>query len=761
MKSLHLLFRARALLAVALATVIAAAAGACGGSRGGVIPTLPGGGDTPGAAAATTAPPAARDPWAGRDDLITAPAPARPDAIALPPVHRFTLPNGLDVIVVERKDLPVVDVRLAIGAGRLDAPRDRMGLARFTGSMLVKGTRTRDARAIAQRIDQVGGSLRVDTSLEATSISCKVLSRSMDTCLTLVSDLAIRPTFPAEEMDRVRQGLLASVRARQDDVAQLATAHFHNLLWGDEHVRGWPMSARTLDAIERKHLQSWHERRFLPNNAILAVAGDVDAGALRARLARAFRPWRRGKVPARAAYAPPALQGIRVRLIDEPGQTQTHIRLGHPGIAHRDPDFFDMVVLDHVLGGGGSSSRLMQVVRAEAGETAAAASTLEQSRERGAFMVSVFTRNAEALATVRLVLEELARVREQGPTAAEVGDAITHIAGSYVTSFQAAADFGSALLAARFHELGDDYVRDYPLRVAGVTPASARAAAAARLNAEDLVLVLAGDARELEPQLARARIPYQRVGHLEPIAAYERGPAAAVPASAEARAAGKALLARALAAKGGAARLARVGSVTLRADATISTGGQSLPATLTRRFQKPDELRLDVELRIPGGSAGVVTIVAGDQGWSRQPPPVGVVELPPDAVAALQEQIWREPELILLRATREPGVEAVSLGVRTFEGGAYDALRITRGGGQVSAVLYLDRKTHLVRAMTYEEQGRETVERYDDYRAVSGMQVSYRRQTQSVDALLDVTVTSVAFDQALAPALFERPEPRP
>jgi hypothetical protein len=119
--------------------------------------------------------------------------------------------------------------------------------------------------------------------------------------------------------------------------------------------------------------------------------------------------------------------------------------------------------------------------------------------------------------------------------------------------------------------------------------------------------------------------------------------------------------------------------------------------------------------------------------------------------------VWRDPELILVRAAREPGVVVASLGTRSFEGGAHHALRITRGDGEVSAVLYLDPGTHLVRAMTYTEDGSETVERYDDYKRVSGIQVAHRRQTRNADTVLDLTVTELRFDAPLSPELFTRP----
>lgn len=740
------------------------AASSCGPSRGAVdvsdvVPRLPGDGS-----ANTTNPDDRQrarsdaepksDPWAGRTDLITAPEPPPPRAVTLPPIERFTLPNGLPVIVVARRDVPVIDVQLMVRAGYTDVDPAKRGLAQFVSAMLPKGTRTRDARTIAKTIETAGGALDVTPGFDATLLSCQALAEHQNTCVTLIADIASRPTFPAAEMDRVRKELQATVSQRFDDAGALAGAHFQNLLWGDQHVRGRPMSMRTIAAIERQDLVDWHRTWFVPQNATLVLAGDVDAKGLRFRLGQAFRTWPRGKVPKHATHPEPTLAGMRVRLVDKPGQTQTHIRIGHLGLTHRDPDYFDTVVFNHVLGGG-FTSRLMRVVRIEGGKAYGAGTHFDRNRSRGSFVASTFTRNEEAAATAELILGELARMQQQGPSEDEVSAAVTHLAGQYAINFQSASDVAGALLVAELHGLDDSYVRDYPLSLARVTAESAARAAATRLRPDAVAVVLVGDARVVGPQLEARGWAYDKVGHLDPIAAVERAPAEVAPVSPQAEAAAKRLLAQALAAKGGESRLRGVRTMAIQASGTIRSGGQEIQAGLQRRYLAPDKLRLDLDLRIPGGSAQVVTVVDGKKAWSKQPN--GVIELPPEGVAELEKQIWRDQELILLRAT-EPGVRVASLGQQKRDDATFDVLRLTRADG-LSVDVFLDPRTHLVRQVSYEEApGRTTVERMDDYRAVSGLQIAHRRVTRSADADLDVRVESVTINGAIAPELFARPE---
>ncbi|MEM9491607.1 MAG: pitrilysin family protein, partial [Myxococcota bacterium] len=362
-----------------------------GANRVEVIPTLPGDGDT-NTAKPPPAPPVTKpdDPWAEREDLIAGPPAKAPRAVALPSIERFTLPNGLSVIAIKDARLPVVNVQLAVRAGQVDSPRDKMGVAQLTAQMLRRGTRTRSASRIADEVDYAGASLSTSAGFEFTLISCSVRSENVRTCLNLVPDVTVNATFPAADMDQVKQQLLAVVGQRKDSAGQLADAHLSNLLWGEEHVRGWPMSGRTVAAITRDDLVRWHRSWFAPNNAVVVVAGDIDSKRLRLEFNRSLRWWQRRNLPTRPSFSEPDLTGTKVRLIDKPGQTQSHIRIGQLGIAHGDPAYFDHLVFDYALGGGAFASRLMQVVRAAEGKAYGASTRFDRHASRGEYVTSTF-----------------------------------------------------------------------------------------------------------------------------------------------------------------------------------------------------------------------------------------------------------------------------------------------------------------------------------------------------------------------------------
>ena len=747
-------------VSVSMVAALALCVGCSGAPPSDVIPGLPGDGNAntakpgPGAPVVDTGP---DDPWADKE-TIPAPAAQTPSTLELPAVERFTLRNGLPVMVIKSSRLPVVSMQLAIKVGEADDPRAKRGVSQLTALMLSRGTRLRSATKIADTIDYVGGSLQANAGLETTLLSCSARANSLRTCTTLLSDIVVNPTFPSGEIDEIRRLLHAQVKQRKNDAGQLAASHFLNALWGDEHPRGWPMSARTIDTIQRGDLVAWHRRWFAPNNAILAVAGDVDVKKLRFELDRVFRWWPRRKVPARSMPEPAAANGLKIRLIDTPGQTQSHIRLGHLGISHKDPAFLDHVVFNHVLGGGGLSSRLLEIIRSERGRAYGASSRFERFLSRGAFFASTFTPSAETMATVQLLIAEWAKMKAKGPTQEEVTDAITHLAGSYGMRFESASDVVGAALAAELHGLGEDHVREYPVRIAKVTRESASKAAAATLDTKNLVVVIVGDARVVGPQLDKMGLPYDKVSHLEPVASWERkgAVAAADPATEKA---GRQLLDKALQAKGGAAKLAAVRRMTLSGTGKIVVAGprpQEIPAKMTRRFSTPDKMRVDLELTFGGQTGVVLTVLNGTKAWNRQPQ-TGLVELPPEGVTSLANQLWRDQEFILLRH-RDKGTRVSALGDRTRDGKTYHAVEVTRADGAVSVTLLLDKKTYLPSFMLYSESGLEAVESYSKYKAVSGVKIAHHRETTSAEGRIIIDITNVKFNEAMPETLFTKPE---
>jgi zinc protease len=750
----------RRLLVPSIAAAISSAAilVACGGKSAPVLtPTLPGDGS------GNTAPPppvptptTPADPWAGRTDLIQPPAPPPPEKLTLPPVERFTLPNGLEVMVVASDKLPTLSLQLAVRAGRDREPLARLGTAELTANLLVKGTKKKSAAAIAKAVDFVGATLATDATFEATVVSCSVLIKDAQTCLTLLPEVITQPAFDPKELGQMKAQMIAGVRSHYDSASQLAFDNLQNLLWGDEHVRGWILDQDDLELRTRQDVVDWHATWFTPGNSILTVAGAVDPKTIKAQLTKAFGGWKAKKVPPAPIYPDPKAAGIKIRLVDMPGQTQAQIRIGQLGIAHDDPAFFDTLVWNYALGGGQFSSRLMKVLRSEGGKTYGASTSFDRNLARGAVVASTFTRSAETVATIKLLTAEIAKMAASGPTAEEVTGAISNLAGAHAMRFQSAGDVASALLQAELHDFGTEYLENFGPRLAMVTPASAAEAAARILSTRDYALVIVGDGAAIGPQLDAAGWRYQKLSYATPIGTRPGGvpaatsePAGATDATSVATA--KTAIEAAIKAKGGQATLAGVKSLTMAVGGIVVEAGQSMPVQMSRTVLLPNQSRVDMLL---GGKVPVAVAIDNSTGW--QASPKGVVDIPAADVALLAVERWREPELVLLRAA-DAGAKLALLPSAKIDGRPHTKVRITSKEG-FTVVLWIDDASKLISRMSYDDDvGNTSTDDFSDYRDVGGIQVAHKRTSSSATGSTAFTVAKAEFNPTVDASIFKKP----
>ena len=736
-----------------------AALSACGPkAQDAAVPVLP----TDGTEHVAKPPPSptatSSDPWAGRNDMIAEPAVKPPEKVELPPIDQFTLANGLTVYTVRDNRLPTINVQLAIKAGRAQEPRVRLGVAEAAADMLVKGTHRHDAIGLAKAIDFVGGTIGAEATFEATLVSCASLARDRGVCLGLLGEMLSDSTFPDTELAKIKDSMLATVRHRLDDAGSLASEHVQNLLWGNDHVRGWINSEQSVGALTRADVVAWAKTWFVPNNAILVVAGDIDAKAIKAELERAFGTWKKSPVPPSPQFKEPGLSGIRIRLVDKPGQTQTHIRVAQFGIRHDDPRFFDTLVWNYALGGGAFSSRLMKVVRVEGGKAYGASSSFDRNVDKGSFVAQTFTRNAEAVATTKLLIAQLAKMQKDGPTDEEIAAAVANLGGGYAMRFQSAGDVGSALVGAELHGLGIEYLQDYPLKVAKVDTQSARRAAAEIIDPRNYVIVLVGDAKDLEPLLKAEGWHYEKVAFTDPVSPEPKD--VAPVADEKAIAAAKKLIAEAIAAKGGAARVAALKSLHEVGTGTTTVKGQAMPVVLDRTSVAPDHMKIDATI---AKQLRVLVGVDGKTGWELAPNPQNpqgkgeLFDLTGNDLVAAEFELWREPDLILQKAT-DAQTKLTPMPDETVDGKPQAVIKIG-SPFTLDVSMYIDRKTKLVTRLSYSEQGQGEVDDFDDYRDVNGVKVAFKRTSTQAGRITQITLDKVELAAKQDLSVFKKPPP--
>jgi len=217
----------------------------------------------------------------------------------------------------------------------------------------------------------------------------------------------------------------------------------------------------------------------------------------------------------------------RILIVDRPDSTQATIVLGHQGIRHADPRWYATTLMNYVLGGSDFSSRLMIEVRAKRGLTYGIGSSFGSTLYEGSFRVAGSTKSESTWEALQASVNEIRRMAAEGPTGSELDKAKGFYAGSYPFKLQTAAGVAQGLVAAELHGLGAGYVRELPVRLASVDEAAARAAAAALLHPDTMLIVIVGKAAAIEPQIADKGIAYEKINFKEPISAAARAAAKA------------------------------------------------------------------------------------------------------------------------------------------------------------------------------------------------------------------------------------------
>ena len=433
--------------------------------------------------------------------------------ITLPAITEKKLDNGLTILVAEDHELPLVWVEIYWPAGDVTDPVDRAGLDAMTAGLFRQGTRTKTAPEISEAIEFTGGTLGGGSDVEWTFLRMRVLSKDLDPMLALFADVALHPSFPGEEVDHARREAIATAKLNLDEPSAIAGMFAVPRVYGASSPFALQATEKSLAAITRDDVMH-HARTVLgPDGAILAVGGDVSATAVVPRLESLFGGWRGSPRP-ETVYPPMPPPARSVLLVDKPGLTQTTIRIGLPGISRSHDDYEATELFNNVLGGS-FSSRLTKVVRAEGGKTYGVSSWFATRKRQGAFWVSTSTRNAETTSTIKLVLSEVARMRDGGITKEELTRARANLAGAYARRFETGAYALGEVVNGRLLGLPLDDVTHARTKLAAVSLDDVNAAARRWLDVDKARIIVVGDASVVKAPLETAFGPVEVVHFLD------------------------------------------------------------------------------------------------------------------------------------------------------------------------------------------------------------------------------------------------------
>lgn len=430
-------------------------------------------------------------------DRATPPAPGPPPPFDPPPVQRFELTNGLEVLLLEKHEVPLVQVNVVVRAGSVDDPEGKTGLASMTAEMLDEGAGDLDALELADAIDFLGADLGVSVGEHATTIRLHTPLSKLDDALPILADVALRPTFPAGELERLRAEALTALLQWHDEPRAIAAVAFARTLFGEAHPYGAASlgTESSLRSFTVEDLRAFHARRFGPAGATLVVTGDVTAEGIRPKLEEAFGGWSGESVPGTDVPEVPQPAGVTVYLVDKPGAAQSEIRIGRIGPPRTTDEYYALTVMNTILGGS-FTSRLNQNLREDKGYSYGAFSFFDFRPHPGPWTALAAVQTAVTDASLVEFMNEIRGILEISEE--ELRRARNYVALGFPENFQTVSRTAGMLGEIAQFDLPLDYYESYVERIMAVTADDVRRVAAETIDPENLAIVVVGDLEQIE-----------------------------------------------------------------------------------------------------------------------------------------------------------------------------------------------------------------------------------------------------------------------
>jgi zinc protease len=422
--------------------------------------------------------------------------------IPLPPIRRERLENGLQVVVAERAGVPLAAARLVLRGGSALDPAGRGGLAHLAALAARRGTKRRTGPEIDLAVESLGAELGAGVDEDATYFGLSAPVEVLPRCLEILADVAVAPTFPPKEVERLRRREIASLAHDLDEPGVIADRAMLQAAFG-QHPYGHPPEGRVreLRAARRGDVAAFHRRHYGPATATLVVVGTAPAEEVLALARRRFGGWR-AENGAAIAVAPPAAPRTAVVVVDKPDVTQSQVRIASGGFARRSPDYHAGVVASALLGGG-FTSRLMEAIRVNRGLSYGVRSRFATSAAGGLFFISTFTKVETTAEIVEVALEETSRFCEGGPTGEELDRMQSYLCGLFPLSLETHDQLAEKLADLALFDLPDTEVSAFREKIRAVTADACRDVGRRYFPLAQRVIVAVGPAKAIAPALER------------------------------------------------------------------------------------------------------------------------------------------------------------------------------------------------------------------------------------------------------------------
>ncbi len=442
-------------------------------------------------------------------DRTVQPGPARPPAFQPPVPQRVRLANGLDLLAIEKRGVPIISAAVYFPSGATGDPLDKPGLASFSGRLLQEGTRTRSSTEIADEAEFIAARPNVGTEREDTMVGTEALTKHWPRALELITDLIRNPVFPEKEIERVRKERLTDLRRIKDEPNAIADRVENGLLYGRDSPHGHPVGGReaSVAAFARDEIVAVHERQMLKGRPTFVVVGDISAEEAAHQLEAAFAGWPATQAPAQPAVTATGLESATVYLVDKPGAAQSVIHAAHLAPPRPNPDYFPLAIMNMAFGGQ-FTARLNMNLRQAKGFTYGYNSRFDWRKTRSKFWAGGSVQTAVTADALRETLKEFADLHGQRPiTADEFEHARQALVRGFPPTFETPGQVLRRLVDLVHYGLPDDYFSHQIERLEAVTLDDVRRVAAEHIHPDRLTVVVVGDRAVIEPGLQELGLP--------------------------------------------------------------------------------------------------------------------------------------------------------------------------------------------------------------------------------------------------------------
>ncbi|MFK7947508.1 MAG: insulinase family protein [Saprospiraceae bacterium] len=660
-------------------------------------------------------------------DRSQAPKPGPAPKIQMGSYESFTLDNGLECIVVKNDKLPRVSFNYTLEMDPI-MEGDKAGMQDMTGQMLRRGTKNRSKNEIDEEVDFIGATL----STYSTGVYASSLTKHSDKILELMADVLLNPTFPEEELEKVKTQTLSGLASAKNDPSSISGNVSNILRYGKAHPYGELTTEETVKNITSEDLKSYYYGNFNPNDGYLIIVGDIDAKVAKAKMQKYFDTWKKGKTTEKTYDMPTAPTETSVAMVDRPGSVQSVITITYPiDLKPTSDDRIAVSVANSILGGSGFGSRLMQNLREDNGFTYGAGSSISYDPLVGVFTASSSVRNEVTDSAIAEFIYEIDRMSTEKVSPEDLQKTKNIMSGSFARSLerpQTVANF--ALNIARYN-LPADYYEKYLERLAAVTAEDVMRVSKKYFNSNNANVLVVGDKDAVAEKIAK----YDANKTVDFYDNYGNPAEAPKEISTDIKA--EDIINNYIKAIGGEKALKGVKDVETKA--TLSVQGMSLDNVTTQKA--PNKYKSVLSM---GGQVFQKQVYNGTTGFASNPQKSGKVE--GDELAALAEQSILFGELFY--ATN--GYKLELKGSENIDGNDAYKIVVTSPSGSKSTEFFDVKSGLKVRVVT-----KEGIINLSDYKKVDGIMYPYASKISAGPQTINVKITDIKLNSGIEDAVFE------